>query len=254
MAIPPKPDPKSLRQKAYRSIYAKILSSELRPGDPVLELSLSRELGISRTPIREAIGQLISEGFLEQAATRVVVTQLTRADIVELYELREALEVYAVGKAAQLQLDEGDQAALDRLCAEILALKAELERLGIRRLDRELMHRFVNADLQFHMLLLRTTGNRRIMKVVADSRLLVRIFSIHREGHDGRQLEQIHQYHRGILDAVRSGESARAMELMAEHIRKSREERLESHDRWERRSQAVLNHPLIPELDLSTGA
>ena len=241
--------PKSLRERAYRAIYAKILSGELGPGATVSDLSLSRELQISRTPVREAVGQLASEGLLDQTSRGTIVRQLTRTDIFELYELREALEVYAVGKAAQTELEAADLDELERLCAEILILRDELEAARQRRLEADGMRRFVDADLRFHMVLLRTTGNRRIMKAVADSRLLMRIFSLEREGHDARQLEQIHEYHRGILKAVRRGDAAKATHLMAEHIRLSRDERMESHERRERRSQLAFEHPFLPDLD-----
>jgi DNA-binding GntR family transcriptional regulator len=86
--------PDSVRAKAYLHIQRKIAAGELPTGSALSELALAKGLGSSLTPIREAIGQLVAEGFLEQTPNRgAVVVQLTRQDIVELYELREALEV-----------------------------------------------------------------------------------------------------------------------------------------------------------------
>src|SRR5262249_11400151 len=85
---------RSSRERAYLYIQRKIGSGELPGGGAVSELALAKEIGISRTPIRESIGQLIAEGLLEQSPNRgVVVVQMRRSDIVDLYELREALEV-----------------------------------------------------------------------------------------------------------------------------------------------------------------
>ena len=92
---------RSAREKAYVLIQQKIARGELPPGSAVSEIPLAQELGSSRTPVREALGQLVAEGLLEQTPNRgAVVVQLGRQDIIDLYELREALEVYAVGKAA----------------------------------------------------------------------------------------------------------------------------------------------------------
>jgi DNA-binding GntR family transcriptional regulator len=237
----------SRKATAYRHIQSKILSGELAGGHVISELSLAKDMGISRTPIREAIGQLIVEGFLERVGGRgTVVKRPTRAGVVELYELREALEVYAVGKVARTALPESDSARLNKLCEDVLALVKELESSGERRLSAEQMERFIATDLHYHLLLLRAAGNHRLLKVVRDTRLLIRIFAMRREGHNRAELEQVYRYHRGILEAVRSGDALTAGELCGEHIRASRQERLDDYDRWERISQIRLDESLIP--------
>src|ERR1700733_14697298 len=115
---PAPPENHSLRERAYLHIQRKIAVGELPAGSRVSELLLARELGISRTPIREALGQLVAEGLLDQTPSQgAEVVRLTRQDIIELYELREALEVHAVGKAAQHPPSRAD---LDRIqhCAD----------------------------------------------------------------------------------------------------------------------------------------
>jgi len=87
---------------AYHHIQRKISTRELRAGEPVSDVAISKELGISRTPAREAIRQLVSEGLLESVPGRgVVVITLDRNDIRELFEMREALEGLAAALAAQ---------------------------------------------------------------------------------------------------------------------------------------------------------
>ena len=79
-----------MRERAYFLIQQKIVSGELMAGAAISEVSLAKELNSSRTPIREAIGQLVSEGVLEQIPNRgTIVTQFDRQDILELYELRK---------------------------------------------------------------------------------------------------------------------------------------------------------------------
>ena len=225
----------SMRAKAYLHIQRKIASGALPAGSALSEVALARELGSSRTPVREAVGQLVAEGLLEQTPNRgAVVIQLTRQDIIELYELREALEVYAVGKAAREPLRQSELQHLEGLADEILELKDELARSRSDTLNAKQMHRFVSCDLAFHTLLMRTAGNSRILKVVNESRLLIRIFAIRRTGHRAAELEEIHHQHRDILHAVAARKPERAMQLLSDHIQISRRERLEAFDHWDR--------------------
>ena len=95
----------SVRERAYQHIKKLVSDGVLGPGAGVSELVLAKELGSSRTPIREAMKQLDAEGLLEQNQNGgMVVAQLERGDIIELYELREALENYSVGRVASFPL------------------------------------------------------------------------------------------------------------------------------------------------------
>ena len=246
--------PDSMRSKAYLHIQRKIAAGELAAGGALSELALAKELGSSRTPIREAIGQLVAEGFLEQTPNRgAVVIQLSRQDIIELYELREALEVYAVGKAAREPLRAWELERLQGLADEILVLKAELEKSGADALNQKQMHRFMVCDLSFHTLLMRMAGNARILKVVNETRLLIRIFAIRRSGHRAVELEQIQRHHCEILQAVADRQPERAMQLISDHIQISRRERLDDFDHWDgenslrRTAPEFFDLPLIAE-------
>lgn len=230
----------SARERAYEFIQGKILSGEWIGGTVVSELALSKEMAISRTPIREAVRQLAGEGFLEQAPNRVMaVATLTRADIADLYELREAIEVYAVGKAARFALGGGHLERLRGFLCDCEALVIDLEKGGKGRLDEEQMQRFIDADLGFHTLLLHTAANRRMLKLVSETRLLIRIFSIRRDGHNAEQLRAINRQHAEILDSVVAGRREEAKAVLGEHIRVSGQERMEAYDHWER--ERVLN-------------
>ena len=224
------------------------MSGELRAGHTISELSLARELGVSRTQIREALGQLAAEGLLEQNPNRrPVVVKLTRQDIIELYELREALEVYAAGKAARQPARQTDLDRLQSLINDIGSLKEELDRSGNPALGREQMQRFVAYDLSFHTLLIRLAANARISKVVNETRLLIRIFAMPRQGHDGSLLEQIHRQHGEVLRAVTNHEPERAMSQISEHIQTSLRERLEEYDHWEVETSLRESLPFFSE-------
>jgi DNA-binding GntR family transcriptional regulator len=153
--------------------------------------------------------------------------------------------VYAAGKAAERGLRPSDLEELQRLVDDVLLLRDELQASGEPNLSGEAMRRFIRIDLQFHTLLVRAAANSRILKVVADTRVLLNVFGIRRMGHDAAQLGHIHRYHSEILNAIVRREPAEAIRLMGEHIRVSREERLKEYD--EREREAALGHPL-PDL------
>jgi len=210
---------------------------------------------MSRTPIREALSQLTAEGLLEQTSNRgTLVVQLKRQDIIDLYELREALEVYSARKAAQLTLHPIDLRLWGDFSDEILHLKDELEKSGQTTLNAEQMHRFVVSDLNFHNTLMRMAVNERMLKVVNDTRLLIRIFAIQRSKYDAAALERIHQQHHAIFQAVTGRDLELTTQLLAQHIHTSLEERLDDYDMWEKETslqkkfQAFLDFPLIEQI------
>ena len=90
-----------LTHQAYQHIQAEILAGRFAAGTLISETRIAEELGISRTPVGEAIRTLASEGWVEQQPRRgTIVRSFSRREIIELYELREALETFAAGKAA----------------------------------------------------------------------------------------------------------------------------------------------------------
>ncbi len=237
------------RERAYQHLQQAIASGKLAAGAAVSELAIARELGISRTPIREAIGQLVAEGLLEQTHNRgAVVAQLSRQDIIHLYQLRQALEVFAIGQAATAKIRSFELERLRALADDFLLLHDELVRSGKRALNPEQMHRFSASDLGFHAMILRVAGNPRIQKAVNEARLLVRIFATHRRGHEAWLLKSLHQEHIRILDAVVSHDADLAMKLMTEHIETSQQERLDEFDYWEREASLRSSVPLYMDM------
>jgi DNA-binding GntR family transcriptional regulator len=243
------PEP-SVRDRAYRYMQKIIAEGTLEAGSAVSELALAKELGSSRTPIREAMSQLAAEGLLEPNANGgMVVAQLKREDIIELYELREALEVYTVGRVASIPLRPADKDRLQYMVDAIQRLEQELEESGTNELSDEQMKRFIACDLGFHSLLMSMTQNSRIQKLIRETRLLIRIFAIQRQGHDRSQLESIRQYHQHILDAVANQDAALAQRELAAHIQVSQRERINEYDHWRRESALRQNLPSIFEIE-----
>ncbi len=239
----------SLRDRAYRHLRERILSGELGPGTRVSEEALAAELGISRTPMREAVKQLASEGALE-AVPRVgtIVRTPGRREVEELYELREALEGYAVERAAE-RISPEEVAGLARLLDEIGAVAGELRRSGKRALEGALLRRFLAADLGFHLRLIEAAGNRKISKSVADSSVLAGIFGTPRQEHTAAVVEGAWRFHQRILSALRRSDGRRARNLVVEHIRTSRREALAALERSGRDPALGLPEELRRELE-----
>jgi len=175
---------------AHQHILAQIAAGELPSGTALSELPLAAQLGISRTPVREAIGQLVAEGILQKTSRGVMVAEPTRRDIVELYELREALEVFAIGKIAARGLDSHELEQLELLVTQVREAAEDLKCSGRPVLKGEALQRFLTADLRFHMRLIQAGGNERMLKVLDSTNLLLRIFTLRREHHTLKLLQE----------------------------------------------------------------
>jgi DNA-binding GntR family transcriptional regulator len=224
-----------MREVAYHHIQRKISSRKLRAGAPVSDVAIAKELGISRTPAREAIRQLVSEGLLESLPGRgVVVVTLDRDDVRELFEMREALEGVAARTVAARAPSANEMRDFRSVALAMTALVKELEAGRQPALDEKQMERFEVADLAFHTYLMKLAGNRRSLKVVSGIRLLIRIFAARRGGHSLGVLKQISRDHLDLIKAVQSGDTEAAEACISRHISNSRQSRLEEFDRRER--------------------
>ncbi|MGO8720587.1 MAG: GntR family transcriptional regulator [Acidobacteriaceae bacterium] len=235
---------RSIRTQAYDHIHRMIVTGELAADSAVSELAIAQQLGSSRTPIREAIGQLVAEGLLEQTPNRgTAVVQLKRQDIIELYELREVLECYAATKVARLKPLPSELEQWQNHTDGILVLKEELEKSGKPTLDAEQMQRFMACDFGFHVMLMHLAANSRILKVVNDTRLLIRIFAMGRHAYDVAQLDRLYREHSQIIQAISDQNPELAAKLTGEHIRTSQQERLVVFEAWEREASMRKNMP-----------
>lgn len=240
----------SIRQRAYLEIQRRIATGVLPAGSAISELDLARELGSSRTPIREALSQLVAEGLLEQnEAGSISVIQMTRENIIDTCELREALEIYAVGKVARLGLlRPADQEQLEALIHRIEILRDELAASGQPSLNEEQNNRLLAADLSFHALLIGLSQNGRINKVVNDTRLLLRIFTMRRENHNVPALERIHKQHKELMKQIQRRDEPAACRILSEHIQSSQRERLEEFDQHQREAAMRRSLPAFLEM------
>lgn len=207
--------PTALTDWAYHTIKQAILSLEFAPGSQLPIDELAERLGISRTPVREALLRLEAEGLIH-TAPRVgyFVTKITRRDLEELFELRQLLESHATRKATAL-LSEDDLAYADRLLAESEA--------GVERGELE---KFQQAEIAFHNLFVERAQNQRLVAMMGtlyDLTYRQRMLSL-------QSLDNVRQSiveHRRIVETLRRRDGELAGQRMAEHVAAARDRLLQ---------------------------
>lgn len=204
------PDQRSLRERAYEAIKRRILDSLYKPGELLSENQLADELGISRTPIREALRDLASGGLVRILPQRgVMVSELTLQDIVEVYQLREQLECFAV------------RLATDRLSsAAAAAFLADHERATSCMQAGQLRAAY-NHSVLLHSRIVELARNSRLAQFMGQLSDQVHRFGLLtlRNGRVGPALAE----HGEIIEAMVRGESDRAELLMRLHLRADRD-------------------------------
>lgn len=208
----------SLADRAYEEIRARILDLRLLPGQAILIDDLAAQLGMSRTPVREAVARLSAslEGLAVTAPRKgIVVTVPTVEGMREIYEIIDGLEAHAV-KLAVARIAAG---TLDALAASVAAQEAALA--------RDDLDAWTAADRDFHGLLIAAAGNRRM-------RELARLYEgqLHRVRFATIRLRAAPvastSEHRAILDALRDRDAARAVAVHAAHRERALREMLDA--------------------------
>jgi DNA-binding GntR family transcriptional regulator len=193
-------------ERVYQSVRSRILDNVWPPGHQALEQALAEELGVSRTPVREALIRLQNEGLIEVVPRHGMrVLPVSPVDMAEIYTVLTSLESLAAELAAKRGPGTRDLAPLDAACREMEAA------LAVDDLDA-----WAKADERFHLHLVGLSGNRRLAEVVinfwdrAHRARMVTLRMRPRPAHSTRE-------HRAVLKAIRSGEAATARDLHRAH-------------------------------------
>lgn len=197
---------KSLTEKAYQHIKNAILSNQYKPGEVLSENQLAEELGISRTPIREAIKVLTNEGFVKIYPYRgIFVSEISITTIQEIMEARMALELTAIRKAAK-SVTEQDKIQLQAIFNKMSTY--------LNNNEYELFH---EADKEFHGFILQVGGNTYIHDLVEkiNERMYhIRLINTKLPG----RLSVATTEHEKILKALLSNDVTLAHDAMQEHL------------------------------------
>jgi DNA-binding GntR family transcriptional regulator len=197
---------RTLTEKVYLTLKEKILTQKLRAGDSLSEADLAKELRVSRTPIRQALVRLQKDMLLEILPNRGVhITFITLKDLKDTFQLLQILE----GAAARLAVEQIDQAKLAELEKEFIALQKEVNIIDY--VDEQ------KIGLQLHDLILQSTGNGRMIKILQRFREQIKALSLNSIKRPGRAQEAVKE-HLKVVAALKNRDGFAAENAMVSHL------------------------------------
>jgi DNA-binding GntR family transcriptional regulator len=212
-------DNPNLRSQTYKILKNMIITREILPGKKISEETLAQEIGVSRTPIREALFRLEHEGIVKIIPRRgAFVVKQSKENIIEILQVREVLEALIVRLVTPL-LEESDIREL-RSCLEKLRATPEEERHVIE---------YTDSELEFHDLLRKKCPNqmlRRMMEMVNARLQIIRLRTVVLPGRAQKTLDE----HAAILEMIEKGNAEEAELLMRRHVISVRTMALENID------------------------
>lgn len=201
---------KPLRELVCEKIRQAITTGIFRPGERLMEIQLAEEMGVSRTPVREAIRKLELEGFVVMIPRRgTYVADISIKDITEVYEIRTALESLAAGLAAERISDE-ELEEMQRLLVEIgQYVEAENE--------EEHMDEIVRIDSSFHDILYQASRNERLVNIISNLREQITTLRGRSMHYPGRLKDTLSE-HKVIVDMLAQRDAEKAQQVVREHL------------------------------------
>ena len=200
--------------EVYAGLRRDILRGVIRPNDRLIETDIAERLGVSRTPVREALQRLAADGLIVSSRRAWSVYQHSLAEIRQLYEARAALEGYAARLAATRRSD----AELERLTSRYRKSVEAIEQLDRESADPETIQReIVNVNDVFHDDVSRSAGNPWILELIQRSRSVYFNYEMARL-YSREELLEAFSDHDRILDAIREGDADRAEQIARKHV------------------------------------
>ncbi|MEU6540709.1 GntR family transcriptional regulator [Streptomyces sp. NPDC047000] len=200
----------SLRERVSRALRAAIVSGELEPGVVYSAPALGARFGVSATPVREAMLDLVRENLVMTVRNKGFrVATVEESDLDEITELRMLIEPPLAAQVTPL-IPAGDMPMLREMADAIVqgAMAGDLVA-------------YTESDRAFHLRLLEYAGNRRVTALISDLRAHTRLFGL-ASLYESGELEASAREHHTILDAIASGDAQQVQELMAAHISQTR--------------------------------
>ncbi|MEA4924787.1 MAG: GntR family transcriptional regulator [Syntrophomonadaceae bacterium] len=195
-----------LRELVLDAIRSAIMNGTLQPRERLMEIQLAEELGVSRTPIREALRKLELEGFIVMVPRKgAYVSDLSFKDIADVFEIRAALEGLAAGLAAE-RITEDELERMERLLVEKqeAILQDDIDKL-------------VEVDTKFHELMYQSSRNVRLSTIISNLREQIQRFRLTSLSYPGRNKLSLEE-HKKIVEAIQARDYQSARQLAQEHI------------------------------------
>jgi DNA-binding GntR family transcriptional regulator len=196
----------SLKDKAYSAIKEAILSLKLEPGTPLVENELAQQLGISKTPVRDALQELEREGFVMRVLFKgTFVTDVTMKSMTEVFQLRAVLEGLAVRLAAPLFTPQ----ELDQIAADLTAAEAALSKGNLALCSKQ--------GQKLHKAIINKVDNQRLTTIIHNLDDHVQRFRARSDRISGRLGKSVKE-HRRVLDALYRKDVTAAEQAMRDHL------------------------------------
>ena len=195
-----------LRDVVFQTLRQAILKGELHPGERLMEIKRAERLGVSRTPIREAIRKLELEGLVVMIPRKgAAVANITEKDTKDVLEVRRTLEMFAV------------EVACDRITPlQFVQLEKAAKEFEDSKGSMDLI-RIAETDMKFHEIIYEATQNERLVQMLNNLRENMYRYRIEYLK-DANYYDSLVREHQEILDAVKTGDKARARVCMRDHI------------------------------------
>ncbi len=194
-----------LRDVVFETLRDAIIQGRLKPGERLMEIQLAEEMGVSRTPVREAMRKLELEGLIVMVPRKgAYVAGISVKDIVDVFEVRAALESLAAGLAAE-RITEQELEELERALVQISEASGG-------NLDA-----VVQKDTNFHEIIYRASRNQRLMQIITHLQEQIQRFRTTSLSRPGRTKTAIEE-HRKIVEAISERNVELAQALAREHI------------------------------------
>lgn len=195
-----------LRDVVFQTLRQAILKGELQPGERLMEIKLAERLGVSRTPIREAIRKLELEGLVVMVPRKgAAVANITEKDTKDVLEVRRTLEMFAVEVACD-RISEEQLEQLKKAARDFEASKGSMDVI-----------RIAETDMLFHEIIYEATQNERLVQMLNNLRENMYRYRIEYLK-DSNYYDSLMSEHREILEAIEAGDKQRARACMESHI------------------------------------
>jgi len=197
-----------LKQEAYAYIYDLLLSNEIKPGDRIREDLIAQEIGMSRTPVREAVNRLIAEGFVHCVPRKgLFAAKVSVEDLLKMLDVRIALEALAVESCCRHITD-----------AELKKLEGIYDAYSAKMMAGEIIEAS-SCDREFHICIASASKNMKLQQYIAD---LVDFYMYAKfqavKMYTGKSMQRVMNNHKNILEAIRERNVRKAKKMIETDI------------------------------------
>lgn len=195
-----------LREVVFKTLRNAIVHGEFEPGERLMEVTLAKRLGVSRTPVREAMRMLELEGLVVMIPRRgAEVARITEKDLSDALEIRVALEDLAAGLACK-RIDDDGRARLRQVCDDFK-----------RAVNSKVIPEIVDADVAFHNTIMDVTNNQRLINMAQSLREQVYRYRVEYVK-DFSYHDKLVAEHEALMNAILDGDADKAKEITRKHI------------------------------------